>query len=171
MPRDGATRTKIRNPAPPAKQEIIMAEDFLVNDLDTPTESDLDQAYGSKFLSAADVGNRKIRTTIVKVRKVDLRGGDGTNRVKFATHFDHVDKGMVINSTNANELIEKLGRKPANWIGAHVGLYVDPNVTYAGKRVAGLRLRVLGPGKPAVSAELPEPPPHDGAGIEDTSDL
>jgi hypothetical protein len=109
----------------------------------------------------------------VKVRKVDLRGGDGTNRVKFVIHFEHLDKGMVVNSTNANELIEKLGRKPANWIGAHVGLYVDPSVTYAGKRVAGLRLRVLGAGttaQPAVSTVPPEPPPHDGSGIEDMSD-
>ena len=75
-----------------------MASEFVDHDLDTPTESDLDQAYGSKFLSAADVGNRKIRTTIVKVRKVDLRGSDGTNRVKFVLHFERIDKPMVINS-------------------------------------------------------------------------
>ena len=145
-----------------------MAEDF--NDLDTPTESDLDQAYGPKLLSAADVGNRKIRTKIVKVRKVDLRGNDGTNRVKFVLHLEGIDKPMVLNSTNMNELVGKLGRKPADWIGAPVGLYVDPNVTYAGKRVAGLRLRVLGPAAPASSAVSPEPPLHDGSGVEDMSD-
>jgi hypothetical protein len=150
-----------------------MVDDFLANDIETPTESDLDQAYGSKFLSATDVGNRKIRTTIVKVRKVDLRGSDGTNRVKFVLHFEHTDKPMVLNATNKNELVEKLSRKPADWIGALVGLYVDPNVIYAGKRVAGLRLRVLGratTAKPAVSAGSPEPPLHDGTGVEDMSD-
>jgi hypothetical protein len=147
-----------------------MASEFVDHDLDTPTESDLDQAYGSKFLSAADVGNRKIRTKIVKVRKVDLRGSDGTNRVKFVLHLEGIDKPVVLNSTNMNELVEKLGRKPADWIGASLGLYVDPNVTFNAKRVAGLRLRVLGPGKPAASAGLPEPPLHDGTGIEDMSD-
>ena len=77
----------------------------------------------------------------------------------------------VLNTTNKNELVEKLSRKPADWIGALVGLYVDPNVTYAGKRVAGLRLRVLGPGtKPAVSAGPPEPPLHERTGIEDMND-
>src|SRR5436190_11433424 len=104
-----------------------MASEFVDNDLDTPTESDLDQAYGSKFLSAADVGNRKIRTKIVKVRKVDLRGSDGTNRVKFVLHVEGIEKPMVLNSTNLNELVEKLGRNPRDWIGALVGLYVDPN--------------------------------------------
>jgi hypothetical protein len=150
-----------------------MADNFVEHDIDTPTESDLDQAYGPKFLSAADVGARKIRTAIVKVRKVDLRGSDGTNRVKFVLQFEHTDKTMVLNTTNKNELLEKLGRKPANWIGALVGLYVDPNVIYAGKRVAGLRLRVLGRAttvKPAESAGPPEPPPHDGSGIEDMDD-
>ena len=68
---------------------------------------------------------------------MDLRGSDGTNRVKFVLHLEGIDKPMVLNATNKNELVEKLGRKPANWIGALVGLYVDPNVNYAGKRVGG----------------------------------
>jgi hypothetical protein len=147
-----------------------MASEFVEHDFDTPTESDLDQAYGSKFLSAGDVGNRKIRTTIVKVRKVDLRGSDAMNRVKFILHLEGIDKPMVVNSTNMNELIERLGRKPANWISAHVGLSVDPNVTYSGKRVGGLRLRVIGPSTTAKTAGPPEPQPHDGSGIEDMSD-
>jgi len=140
------------------------------NDLDTPTEADLDQAYGPKFLSAADVGNRKIGTTIVKVRKVDLRGGDGTKRVKFVLHVEHIDKPMVLNETNKNELVDKLGRKPGDWIGARVGLYVDLDVTYGGKRVGGLRLRVLGPATKTKPPGSSEPPPHDGSGIEDMSD-
>jgi len=31
---------------------------------------------------------------------------------------------------------------PAKWVGAVIGVYVE-NVTFGGKRVAGLRLRVL----------------------------
>ena len=150
-----------------------MADDFVEHDLDTPTEADLNQLYGSRFLSAADVGNRKIRTKIEKVRKEHLRNGDGTKRVRFVLHLDGIDKPMVLNVTNVNALIEKLGRNPATWIGTPVGIYVDANVTYGGKRVAGLRLRVLGPVsavKPVAPPMSPEPPPHDGAGIEDMSD-
>jgi len=147
-----------------------MARDFIEYDPETPTEADLDQAYGSKFLPAADVGNRKSRTTIAKVRKMDLRGSDGTNRVKFVLQLEGIDKLLVLNSSNMNELVEKLGRKPADWIGALVEIYVDPNVTYNGKRVAGLRLRVISPSTTAKTAVSPEPPPHDGSGIEDISD-
>ena len=144
--------------------------DFLVNDLDTPTESDLDQAYGSKYLGAADRGARKTRTRIKKVRKAELRVNDGTKRVKFVLHFEDIDKPMVLNATNKNELVKKLGKNPANWIGALVGIYVDPDVEFGGKTVGGLRLRVLGADTTAKSAGPPEPPPHDGTGIEDMSD-
>ena len=147
-----------------------MADDFREHDHDTPTEADLDQVYGSRFLSVTDVGGRKIRTTIVRIKKEDLPSGDGAKRPRFVVFFEHLDKPMVLNATNKNELVEKLGRDPAKWKGASVGLYVDPNVTYAGKRVAGLRLRVLGPGTTAKSAGSPEPPLHDGTGIEDMSD-
>jgi hypothetical protein len=129
-----------------------MADDFVDHDLDTPTEADLNQVYGSKFLSAADVGNRKIRTKIEKVGKEDLRKGDGTKRMRFVLRLGGIDKPMVLNVTNVNALIEKLGRSPANWIGAPVGIYVDPNVNYGGKRVAGLRLRVPSPAAGAAAA-------------------
>ena len=89
---------------------------------------------------------------------------------------NHADDSRIIQGcatrgvASENEL-EMLGRNPANWIGAHVG-HVDPNVTYAGKRVAGLRLRVLGPATvlPVVPAGPSAPPPYDGTGIEDMSD-
>ena len=91
---------------------------------------------------------------------------------------NHADNSRIIQGcatrdvASEKELIKRLGRNPANWIGAHVGLYVDPNVTYAGKRVAGLRLRVLGPAtvQLVVPAGPSGPPPHDGTGIEDMSD-
>jgi hypothetical protein len=148
-------------------------EDFVETDAATPTEADLNQVYGSKFLSAADVGDQKIRTEIEQVWKEHLRNGDGTKRVRFVVRLSGIDKPMVLNMTNINALIDKLGRNPANWKGAPIGIYVDPNVTYGGKRVAGLGLRVLGPVstlKPVAPPVSPEPPQHDGAGIEDMSD-
>ena len=67
-------------------QDVFMADDFLDHDTDTPTEADLDQAYGSKFLSAADVGDRKIRTKITKVRKADVRILDADPHGACARH-------------------------------------------------------------------------------------
>jgi hypothetical protein len=111
-------------------------------DPDTPTEADLDQAYGPKYLSATHVGDRKIKTTIKKVRKEEFRSSDGTKQIKFVLYLENLDRPMVINATNMQTLVEALGRVPAKWVGAVIGIYVE-NVTFGGKRVAGLRLRVL----------------------------
>jgi hypothetical protein len=173
IPRAGTARLQSQLSARANSKEVVVVDDFVEHDLDTPTETELNQFYGSKFLSAVDVGNRKIPTNIESVGKVDLRNGDGTKRVRFVLRLGGIDKPMVLNVTNVNALIEKLGRNPASWKGASVGIYVDPNVTYGGKRVAGLRLRVLGPvsaAKPVASPMSPEPPQHDNAGIEDMSD-
>ena len=132
-----------------------MADDFTEHDLDTPTETDLDLAYGSQYLSATDIGDRKLRTKIAKVRKAEMRGNDDKKKTKFILFFESIDKPMVLNATNKNTLVDALGRAPASWIGATIGVYVDPNVTFAGKITKGLRLRVLGP---AVSA-APKPTP------------
>lgn len=135
-----------------------MSDEFTEHDLDTPTEQDLDQAYGSKYLSAIDVGDRKIRTRIAKVRKEEMRADNGKTRMKFVLFLETLDKPMVVNATNKDALVDKLGRTPGNWIGASVGIFVDPNVTYAGKRVKGLRLRVLGPAVRAKPAAKPTTP-------------
>ena len=140
--------------------EAYMADDFTEQDLETPTENDLDQAYGSRYLSASDIGDRKIKSKIVKVRKEELKGNEGKSRMRFILYLENLDKPMVLNATNKNELVTALGKIPAKWIGAVVGVLVDSNVMFAGKRTKGLRLRVLGSttiGKPAVKPA--EPPP------------
>jgi hypothetical protein len=143
------------NPEPAPGDPAMISEDF-TDDLDTPTEADLDSCYGSKYLSAADLGDQKIRSKIAKVRKVGLQQqGGGPVRNKFVLSFASLDKEMVLNTTNKNALVEVLGRRPADWIGAEVGIYAEPT-TFAGKPTKGLRLRVLN--KPAARS-APQPAP------------
>ncbi len=139
--------------------------DNFTDDLDTPTEADLDTCYGSKYLSAADLGDKKIRTRIAKIRKEMLQQQSGkSERAKFVLYFSSLDKAMVLNATNKTVLVEKLGKNPADWIGADVGILAE-NTTFAGKPVKGLRLRVLSlPKKAPVAKPKPtkidqEPPP------------
>jgi hypothetical protein len=139
-----------------------MAEDF-DDDLETPTEADLDSCYGSKYLGAVDIGDKKIRTRIGKVRKETMQQQGGKpERAKFVIYLTTIDKPMVLNATNKNALVDKLGRVPANWVGADIGLYTEPT-QFGGKPTRGLRLRVLGPAKtaakvaPAKSAKTAKP--------------
>lgn len=130
-----------------------MGDEFLDQDTETPTEADLDSAYGSKYLATGDIGDRKVRVKIAKVRKDELRSNDGTKRTRFVIYLEGLDKPMVLNATNKNELVTVLGKKPVSWIGASIGIYVDPNVPFAGRITKGLRLRALGP------AAVPKPAP------------
>ena len=126
------------------------------NDLLTPTEADLDACYGSKFLSATELGNRKLRTKIGRVRMEELKQQDGKTRKKFILGFTNLDKEVVLNATNKTALVDALGRIPADWIGAEIGLLTEPCMM-AGKPTRGLRVRVLN--KPiGTSAPKPVPP-------------
>src|SRR5262249_30984027 len=133
------------------RKENTMAEEYLEPDLDTPTEADLDAAYSSRFLGVVDFGNKKIRTKIAKVRKEEVKDRDsGKLKKRFLVWFDHIDKCLVLNPTNKNILVAALGKNPAAWKGADIGILVDPSVTYAGRPTGGVRLRVLlPPAKPA----------------------
>jgi hypothetical protein len=130
--------------------------DFVEDDLGTPTESDLNDCYGSKYLSAADLGDKKIRTRIAKIRKETMRQQSGAERHKFVLYFTTLDKPMVLNSTNKIALVERLGSVPADWIGAEIGLYTE-NTQFAGKPVKGFRLRMLGPAKTEAKAAPAKP--------------
>jgi hypothetical protein len=118
-----------------------MNEEFN-DDLHTPTEADLTSCYGSKYLSAEEVGDRKIRTKIAKVWMEDLQRSNGKSQKRFLLGFTTVDKAVVLNLTNKTTLVDALGKNPADWIGAEVGLLTEPTMM-SGKPTRGVRMRVL----------------------------
>jgi hypothetical protein len=124
------------------------------NDNDTPSEADLDLCYGSKFLSATELGDKKIRSRILKVKKEPLRGQDGKEKNKFILSFSNLDKSLVANATNIKTLVDALGKAPSGWLNAEVAIFTEPTMM-AGKPTRGVRLRVLG--KPPGAAPAPAP--------------
>ena len=125
-------------------------------DLNTPTEADLTSCYGSKYLSAEEIGDRKIRTKIAKVWMDELQRPNGKSQKRFLLGFTTVDKALVLNMTNKATLVDALGRNPANWIGAEIGLFTEPTMM-SGKPTRGVRMRVLN--KPLNTALAPKPAP------------
>src|SRR5207344_486087 len=63
---------------------LTMADFY--DDLSTPTEDDLNSCYGSKYLSAADLGDKRIRTRISKIRKEVMQQQGGTAEVRALLH-------------------------------------------------------------------------------------
>jgi hypothetical protein len=155
------------------------------SDPETPTADDVKELYGSKYLSAEDLGNKKIRTRVAKVRKEPMQARDGKpERAKLVLYFTSDIKPLILNATNKNVLVDVLGGTPADWEGVEVGLWAEPTM-YAGKPTKGVRLRVLSaskpepkpatapkPAAPAAVAEAempwgdPEDPGHMGEGVE-----
>ena len=96
--------------------------------------------------------------------------GGKPERAKFVIYFTTIDKPMVLNATNKNALVDRLGRVPASWVGADIGLFTE-NTQFQGKPTKGLRLRVLGPAKPAAKAAPAKPTkPAKPVTIEETLD-
>jgi hypothetical protein len=62
---------------------------------------------------------------------------------------------MVLNSTNGQLIARLLGSKNSDdWIGKEIDLYNDPNVTFAGELVGGIRARKA---QRKATATMPQP--------------
>jgi hypothetical protein len=151
-----------------------MSDDF-IDDLDTATEADVDACYGSKYLSAADLGDRKIKSRIAKVHKEPMQKEGKPDRPKLVAYFSSLDKGLVLNATNKNTIVTALGKNPGDWKGAEIGLYTALT-QFGGKTVPGVRVKVLSApkaaAKPAPVAKptaKPAPKPAPEADSEDPS--
>ncbi len=73
---------------------------------------------------------------------------------KWCLTFSESDKPLVLNMTNI-QLCERIfgSDDTDHWLKKKLVLYVDPNVSYAGKLTGGIRVRAPKPGS------VPAPPP------------
>jgi hypothetical protein len=86
--------------------------------------------------------------TIAAAREEQITVPGEQAKRKLVLYFEEIEKGLVMNIANGNALFEMTGQEdPEKWIGQSVEVYTDPHVTYAGKRIRGIRLR-----KPAPAA-------------------
>lgn len=120
----------------------------------------------SKFLKQTDVG-RGALGTIDRVVQMNVAKEGADPELKWCLTFLNIDKPLVLNSTNI-QLCEKIfGSDDTDfWHGKQVVLYTDPNVSFQGKLVGGIRVRAPKPGTPP-----PAPPPVHGATDIDDSDI
>lgn len=95
----------------------------------------------SKYLKTADVPDPVI-VTIVKVAKVNIAKKEAEPEYRWAMKFQEFDKPMILNATNI-KIAEKVFRSgdTDNWAGKEIILYTDPNVTFGGELVGGLRFK------------------------------
>jgi hypothetical protein len=113
----------------------------------------------SKFLRKEDFDEDRVMT-IKGVKLEDMPGDSGDQ--KWVLYFREEPKGMALNITTIRVLEQAYGGDSDQWIGNKVKVYVDPNVSFGGKIVGGLRLRTP---KVTTKAAPPAPPPAETHGL------
>lgn len=95
----------------------------------------MSDAFPSSYLKAADLNGKAVRVVIESVSMEKL--GDDH---KAVLHFVGKDKGLVLNKTNANRIVEAVGSDETDdWEGWSITLYAC-KVDYQGKRVDAIRV-------------------------------
>lgn len=121
----------------------------------------------SKYLAKADFEDEQV-CTIKGVKQENLAKDDQQPEFRWVLYFRDapVPKGMVMNITTIRVLEQAFGGDTDQWVGNKVVVYIDPNVSFGGKVVGGLRLRIA---KQAKAAPKPaqEPIQDDSGEFED----
>ena len=121
----------------------------------------------SKFLKQSDVGEA-VLWTVHGVEKVNVAKEGAEPEHKWAMTFEESDKPLVLNWTNI-QLCERIfgSDDTDHWTGKKIVLYVDPNVSYGGKVVGGIRVRA--PKQKAAAKPAPKPPVTEELTDEDVA--
>ena len=104
----------------------------------------------SSYLKKEDC-DPPILVTINGVKEEDLAMEGKPQEMKWVMYFDEREKGIVLNNTNIQLCAQICGSDDTDgWIGKKIVLYSDPNVSFGGKLVGGIRVRApKSNGKPA----------------------
>jgi hypothetical protein len=95
----------------------------------------------SKFIKREDVGEGKL-VTISGLEQQNVAMDDQPEDLKWIIRFEEFDKGMVLNWTNIQLIAKAVGSEETDeWIGKRIVIYDDPNVSFGGKLVGGIRVR------------------------------
>lgn len=101
----------------------------------------INQMVQSKYLKTADVPDPVI-VTVQGVKQVNMAKEDEAPEYKWAIKFREIDKPMVLNTTNIHVAAKVFQSEDTDaWRGKEIILYTDPNVSFGGQVVGGLRFR------------------------------
>lgn len=95
----------------------------------------------SNFLKKEDCG-KGILVTIRSCSQMNVAKTGAPEELKWCLSFDETEKPLVLNSTNAQIIAGICGSEETeDWTNRKIVLYSDPNISFAGKLVGGIRAR------------------------------
>jgi hypothetical protein len=114
--------------------------------------------YGPKYLAVSDLpgDGTMLRVRIGRVSTETLTDQNtGKPKDRYVVHFNEVEKGWILNKTNATQLAAVYGEFPDSWVGAIVELFSVPT-----PKGDGVRLRIIKSNGGTVAAAPPAPKKH-----------
>ena len=101
----------------------------------------INEMVQSKYLKQADIPDPVI-VTVQGVKQVNMAKDDEAPEMKWAIKFRELDKPMVLNTTNIHVAAKVFNSNNTDdWRGKEIILFTDPNVSFGGQVVGGLRFR------------------------------
>lgn len=97
----------------------------------------INEAFPSKYLKAADLKGKKV---IVKIAKVEFEQFED-NKPKPIIYFENKEKGLVGNKTNCMVIASGYGPETNGWIGKEIALYTA-QVPFQGQMTDALRVEL-----------------------------
>lgn len=99
----------------------------------------------SKYLEKKDIG-RGALVTIKSIEPRMIENDNGSKDSKWLMYFNEGLKPLILNMTNVQLAARACGSEDTDdWTGKQIVLFVDPNVSYQGKLVGGIRIRAPKP--------------------------
>jgi hypothetical protein len=95
----------------------------------------------AKYLKKEDIPS-PVNTSILWIKEEEVTTPGKGTETRLVLYFDGLKKGLVLNQANADALAEITGTDDTEeWADTPVQLWVDPDVTYGGKKIGGIRIR------------------------------
>ncbi len=121
----------------------------------------VDEAFPSIWLKAADLNNRTVKVTIDKVLFEEI--GQHKDK-KPVMYFEKVQKGLVLNKTNATTIGAMHGEIMEGWTGKEIELF-SMMVPFQGQNVRAIRVRAAAEPEESIPARPNRSDFNDPLGI------
>lgn len=101
----------------------------------------IDDLKQSRFLTQNEV-DPPVLVTIKGCKQENVAKEGADPEYRWTLFFHELEKPMTLNSTNGQIIAAITGSKTSDaWIGRKIILYRDPNVSFGGRLVGGIRCR------------------------------
>jgi hypothetical protein len=107
----------------------------------------INSCFPSKYLKADDLMGQDISFTVREIKIEDVGGEERGEEMRPIVYFYGLDKGLVLNKTNAGVIAQLYTPETDMWMNKGITLY-STEVQYGGKTTLGLRVR-LRPAQPS----------------------